>query len=159
MNVILYICSTQFANLHNFKIVLHKSEIVYLLTNFKIALPLLCVLKMRRKERTTNLLFLAGRQSTSFNLRGEELVSWNAHFFTQNSNGELVSILSGRTIFCPLSFKIVLLVSIGIAFFAERFKCYRWQLMFVLPASELSSVCTISKLDFHFKTGHQLRNF
>ena len=37
----LYICSAQFANLCNFKIVLHKLEILKLQTNFEIAQPLL----------------------------------------------------------------------------------------------------------------------
>ena len=37
----LCMCSTHFANLHNFEIALHKLEIAKLETNFKIVQPLL----------------------------------------------------------------------------------------------------------------------
>ena len=42
------ICSPQFANLHNFEIVLHKLEVVKFQTKFEIAQPLFRILEMCR---------------------------------------------------------------------------------------------------------------
>ena len=69
--VLTCMCSAHFANLHNFEIALRKLEIVQLLSDFEIALPLLPIFEIVQ-ERTNNLFFfVAGMQCTSFRLRRE----------------------------------------------------------------------------------------
>ena len=89
---------------------------------FEIALPLLRIFEIVQ-ERTTNLFFFWLEGKAHIWAKGRITGALkHTRFHPELEWWAMVLILSSHTILCHLSFEIVSLVSIGIAFFAKRFK-------------------------------------
>ena len=95
--------------------------------------------------------YLAGRQSTPFKAEARTTGELKCTCF-QPELWATVSILSWCTIFCPLSFEILLLVSTGTVFFAEHFKTL------ALINRCLCLLCTLSLLQLCGGRGFTTRN-